>query len=141
MVKAIIRWVMAPLWSPREAIGCRFHHHAVEFHPDRGSEAAICWRSGLHWQVAKLELGYPDRHCYSAKFRSVEAGVPDGVVNIITERALMSVSTWRTHPDVDIFWFTGSTAWGAVVHGQRGTNAEKSIAGAWRGQEPANPVS
>lgn len=66
-----------------------------------------------------------------------EAGVPDGVVNIITGTGTDVGQHMSTHPDVDMVSFTGSTGVGKLTMANAAQTL-KSIAGAWR-QKPANP--
>ena len=56
---------------------------------------------------------------------ATEAGLPDGVLNVVTGGAADAGTTLAGHPDVDVVTFTGSTAVGrkvmaaAAIHGHR----------------------
>lgn len=56
---------------------------------------------------------------------ATEAGLPDGVLNVVTGAGADAGSTLAGHPDVDVVTFTGSTAVGrkvmaaAAIHGHR----------------------
>ena len=48
---------------------------------------------------------------------ATEAGIPDGVVNVVTGAGPVAGEALIAHPDVDMVSFTGSTAVGAPGHG------------------------
>ncbi|MCO4252088.1 gamma-aminobutyraldehyde dehydrogenase [Pseudarthrobacter raffinosi] len=54
-----------------------------------------------------------------------EAGIPDGVINIITGRGSTAGAELMRHPDVDMLSFTGSTAVGRLVMEAAATTAKR----------------
>ncbi len=61
-----------------------------------------------------------------------EAGVPDGVVNVVTGLGPEAGAALAEHPGVDKLVFTGSTATGQSIARAAVGNAEAGIAGAGR---------
>ena len=55
-----------------------------------------------------------------------EAGIPDGVVNVVHGLGSVVGNALTTHPDVDLISFTGSTATGKRIMKSRGRFVEKS---------------
>ncbi len=62
----------------------------------------------------------------------IEAGLPDGVVNIVTGLGETVGAALTAHPDVDKVAFTGSTEVGKLIVVGRARQSEETDAGAWR---------
>ena len=65
-----------------------------------------------------------------------EAGLPEGVCNIVTGYGPDVGAPMTTDPDVDMISFTGSTAVGRAADRGRRRDPQEGVDGAWR-QEPA----
>ncbi len=62
----------------------------------------------------------------------VDAGIPDGVVNVLTGRGSVAGAALVGHPDVDMVSFTGSTAVGVQVMQTAATHRQAHAHGARR---------
>ncbi|MFA5883112.1 MAG: aldehyde dehydrogenase family protein [Acidimicrobiia bacterium] len=56
-----------------------------------------------------------------------EAGLPAGVLNVVTEAGPTGAEILTTHPDVDLVSFTGSSAVGRLIGAQAGASMKRLI--------------
>ena len=89
--------------------------HPVEFPAhDGGLEARAGARGRLHDRAQARRADAAFGACASANC-SQEAGIPDGVVNIVTGFGETAGAALADHPDVDKVAFTGSTEVGKLI--------------------------
>ena len=56
-----------------------------------------------------------------------EAGLPEGVLNVVLEQGAAGAERLSTHPDVDLVSFTGSTAVGRAIAGQAAPGMKRLV--------------
>ena len=128
----------------REAVGVVAHHHAVELPAADGGVEGVA-RAGrrMHASSSSPAELTPLTTLTLARLAS-EAGLPDGVFNVVTGAGGDVGTALAGHPDVDVVTFTGSTPVGrkvmaaAAVHGHR-TQLELGRQGAVRGVRRRRP--